>query len=57
MQWKENATYYGAHLAAAVANGSVPQSRLDDMAHRVLLPMYALGLIDDPVNPALQVRA
>ena len=42
-EWVKDAEFYGAALAANVANGSVPMDRLDDMARRVLLPMYALG--------------
>jgi beta-glucosidase len=44
-EWVKNATYYGPLLAAAVANGSVPLARLDDMAFRVLLPMLALNYL------------
>jgi beta-glucosidase len=41
--------YFGSLLKAAVAAGQVPQARLDDMARRVLWPMFAHGLVDDPV--------
>ena len=33
-------------MQAAVASGEVPQSRIDDMVRRMLVPMYALGLMD-----------
>jgi beta-glucosidase len=39
--------YFGT-LAQAVATGQVPQSRLDDMVHRILRAMYAAGLFDYP---------
>ena len=35
-------------LPQAVANGQVPQSRLDDMVHRVLRAMFEVGLFDHP---------
>lgn len=35
--------YWGDNLAAAVANGSVPQSRLDDMVTRIVAAWYLLG--------------
>ena len=43
-------SFFGAPLKAAVLNGSVPLSRLDDMVTRILTPMFAIGLMDDP-NP------
>ena len=42
-EWVKNATYFGPNLAACVANGTVPASRLDDMALRTLRAAYALG--------------
>jgi beta-glucosidase len=47
-EWVENSTYYGAALAAAVEAGEVSQMRLDDMANRVLLAMYALNFTAEP---------
>ncbi|KAH8647956.1 glycoside hydrolase family 3 domain-containing protein [Xylariales sp. PMI_506] len=41
--------YYGELLVEAVANGSVPHSRLDDMAERIWRYMFKLGQIDNPV--------
>ncbi|GAB5585921.1 hypothetical protein Unana1_00821 [Umbelopsis nana] len=35
-------TYFGANLAEAVKNGSVPLSRVDDMATRILASWYKL---------------
>jgi beta-glucosidase len=42
-EWVQNSTYFGANLAACVANGTVPAARLDDMALRSLRAAYALG--------------
>lgn len=55
-EWVENATYFGPLLAASVANGSVPLSRLDDMALRVVLPMFALNYLA-PSPPAANPNA
>jgi beta-glucosidase len=41
---------YFSSLGAAITAGQVPQSRLDDMVHRVLRAMYAVGLFDIPQN-------
>ncbi|KAL4966684.1 beta-glucosidase [Aspergillus stella-maris] len=35
--------YWGENLANAIANGSVPQERLDDMVTRILAAWYLLG--------------
>jgi beta-glucosidase len=40
--------YFSAPLKAAVLNGQVPMSRLDDMVHRILRTMFANHVIDDP---------
>ena len=42
----DNANFAG--LGQAVASGRVPQSRLDDMVHRILRAMYEVGLFDYP---------
>ena len=39
---------YFASLGQAIASGQVPQSRLDDMVHRILRAMYEVGLFDYP---------
>lgn len=39
-----------SQLPAAIQNGQVAQSRLDNMAHRVLRAMFADGLFDFPQN-------
>ena len=41
-----NANYFGQALVAAVESGAVPLSRLNDMATRVLVPMFSAGLFD-----------
>ena len=41
---------FGERLVAAVQNGSVPLSRLNDMVLRQLRPMIGLGLFDQPVQ-------
>ncbi|WP_428993106.1 glycoside hydrolase family 3 C-terminal domain-containing protein [Luteibacter rhizovicinus] len=43
--------FFDAPLREAVKKGEVPQSRLDNMAHRILRTMFAKGVIDDPVVP------
>jgi len=43
--------YLGAPLKKAVESGEVPLSRLDDMAHRILRSMFAVGVIDNPPMP------
>jgi beta-glucosidase len=43
--------YFREPLAAAVASGQVPESRLNDMATRILRSMFAHGVIDNPVSP------
>ncbi len=44
--------YFAAPLKAAVLDGRVPMSRLDDMDHRILRTMFAFGVIDHP--PAIR---
>jgi beta-glucosidase len=45
--------YFNEALAKAVAAGEVPQTRLDDMVHRVLRSMFAAGVVDNPPVPAV----
>ena len=40
--------YFGSNLQQAVTNNQVPQSRLDDMVHRILRAMFAVGIFDHP---------
>ncbi|HEY9111753.1 MAG TPA: beta-glucosidase [Rhodanobacteraceae bacterium] len=44
--------YFDKPLRAAVATGEVPQSRIDDMALRILRSLFAAGVIDHPAKPA-----
>jgi beta-glucosidase len=45
--------FFGDALKKAVESGEVPMARLDDMVHRILRSMFAVGVIDYP--PAQQV--
>ncbi|MGA8891760.1 MAG: glycoside hydrolase family 3 N-terminal domain-containing protein, partial [Anaeromyxobacteraceae bacterium] len=38
-------------MKEAVAAGEVPQARVDDMVHRIVRAVLAVGLYDDPVSP------
>jgi beta-glucosidase len=52
MEWKQNSTYFDPQvLGPLVNNGSVPQARLDDMVRRILIAMYATGIVDNPPVP------
>jgi beta-glucosidase len=53
----DQADYFAAPLKEAVLNGWVPQSRLDDMARRVLHAMFAHGLVDHQAAPPLDFKA
>ncbi|KRE97669.1 beta-glucosidase [Frateuria sp. Soil773] len=44
--------FFGQPLREAVAKGEVPQARLDDMVHRILRSLFAVGAIDHPAAPA-----
>ncbi|MGH8216780.1 MAG: beta-glucosidase, partial [Rhodanobacteraceae bacterium] len=44
--------YFDKPLRAAVASGEVPQSRIDDIARRILRSLFAAGVIDHPAKPA-----
>jgi beta-glucosidase len=48
-QEQPNQQYFST-LGAAVTQGQVPQSRLDNMVQRILRAMYAVGLFDNPQN-------
>jgi beta-glucosidase len=53
-----NFNSFGAPLLQAIAKGTVPRSRLDDMVHRILRSMYAVGLFEHPpVIKPLKVEA
>jgi beta-glucosidase len=42
--------YFDRPLRAAVASGQVPQSRINDMARRILRSLFADGVIDHPAT-------
>jgi beta-glucosidase len=42
--------YFGSKLKDAVIAGQVPQSRIDDMTHRILRAMIASGLFEHPTT-------
>jgi len=43
--------FFGEGLKKAVEAGQVPQSRLDDMVHRIVRSMFAVGVVDDLSMP------
>lgn len=43
--------YLGAPLKKAVESGEIPLARLDDMVHRILRSMFAVGVVDNPPMP------
>ncbi|MGA3132725.1 MAG: glycoside hydrolase family 3 C-terminal domain-containing protein [Terracidiphilus sp.] len=47
-QEQPGSKYFGEALREAIAAGQVPAARLNDMAHRILRSMFAVGVIDDP---------
>ncbi|MGA3373913.1 MAG: glycoside hydrolase family 3 C-terminal domain-containing protein [Terracidiphilus sp.] len=46
-QEQPNQQYFST-LGQDVASGAVPQSRLDNMVHRILRAMYEVGIFDNP---------
>jgi beta-glucosidase len=46
-QEQPNQQYFGG-LGTAITAGQVPQSRLDDMVHRILRAMFEVGIFDYP---------
>jgi beta-glucosidase len=40
--------YFGMPLKRAVLDGAIPIARLDDMVHRILRSMFAVGIVDHP---------
>jgi beta-glucosidase len=46
-QEQPNQQYFSL-LGQAISSGAVPQSRLDDMVHRILRAMYEVGIFDYP---------
>lgn len=47
--------YYGPALAAALADERVPPRCLDEMARRILRSMFAVGLVDHPIEADAQI--
>jgi beta-glucosidase len=45
----DRAMFFAEPLEKAVAEGKIPQARLDDMVRRILTGVIASGLMDDPV--------
>jgi beta-glucosidase-like glycosyl hydrolase len=50
-QQMPDSSFFGAALAAAVAAGQVPESRIDDMVTRMLVPMYAINIFANGNSP------
>ncbi len=46
----DTAPFFGRPLKDAVAAGRVPQARIDDMVHRILRSLFAVGAIEAPPN-------
>jgi len=44
-------TYFNSALITAVQNGQVPMSRIDDMVHRLMRELFAVGAFDNPPVP------
>jgi beta-glucosidase len=54
----DDAVWFDAPLKAAVAAGSIPPARIDDMAHRILRSMFAVGIdLHPPVKQAIDYPA
>jgi beta-glucosidase len=47
-QEQPGSDFFGSALKKAIADGQVPQARLDDMVHRILRSMFAAGVVDHP---------
>jgi len=41
---------YFSQLGTAISSNQVPQSRLDNMVHRILRAMFEVGIFDDPLT-------
>lgn len=48
-------TFFGSALAAAVGSGDVSGATIDAMARDILMPMFRLGLFDEPAPPLSSV--
>jgi len=49
--------FFGAPLAAALRDGSVPKARIDDMVHRILRSMFAVGIDRPPTTQPIDYPA
>lgn len=47
-RFSDKAEYFGEPLKVAVESGAVTETRLHDMAHRILRTMFARGIVDNP---------
>jgi beta-glucosidase len=50
-RFSDKAEYFGAPLKDAIEAGTVPETRLNDMVHRILRTMFAKGVFDNPLKP------
>jgi beta-glucosidase len=44
----DQSVFFDVPLKAAVADGTIPAARIDDMVHRILRSMFAVGIVDQP---------
>jgi beta-glucosidase len=44
----DTSVWFDAPLKAAALAGTIPQARVDEMAHRILRSMFAVGIVDHP---------
>lgn len=45
--YKDVGSFFGGNVTAAINNGSIPESRVDDMIHRIMTPYYLFGQDQD----------
>ncbi len=48
--------YFGAPLAEAVRTGRVPRERVDEMAERIVRTLFAVGVVDHPIDPEARIE-
>ena len=54
----DKAVYFDGSLKRAVQRGAVPTARIDDMVHRILRSMFAVGVVEHPpVREAIDYAA
>jgi beta-glucosidase len=49
--------FFGPALASAVSAGQVSEEQIDTMTMRILTPLFALNLVDDPPTGTLAANA